>query len=120
MDQFLTATEVAEMLKVKEMTVREMFRSGRLRGFKIGKSWRTTLAMLQEDLDGMRQSQLCRRDAEARERKYGNEEIALQRRQRGRPRKDDRAEDIRPEEKVPTPLEQKKEEPVADSQTYLF
>ncbi len=119
MDQFLTATEVAEILKVKEMTVREMFRSGRLRGFKIGKSWRTTLAMLQEDLDGMRKSQLTPPDDATKDRQYGEEDIAPKRR-RGRPRKDEGSEDTRPQEKAPTPSEGTQEEPVDDSQTYLF
>jgi excisionase family DNA binding protein len=56
MEEYLTSEEVAEILKVKPLTVREMFRTQRLRGFKIGKEWRTTRAMLDEDLDGMRRA----------------------------------------------------------------
>lgn len=53
MDKILTVDDVAAILKVKPITVREMFRGKRLRAFKIGKAWRTTEAMLQEDLAGM-------------------------------------------------------------------
>lgn len=57
MDKILTVEDVADILKVKPLTVREMFRTKRLRAFKIGKSWRTTEAMLQEDLQGMSDDQ---------------------------------------------------------------
>jgi len=50
MDEILTVDDVAERLKVKPITVREMFRDKRLRAFKVGKAWRTTEAMFQEDL----------------------------------------------------------------------
>ncbi len=50
MDKILTVTDVAEILKVKEITVREMFREKRIRAFKMGKAWRTTESMLQEDI----------------------------------------------------------------------
>jgi len=53
MDKILTVEDVAAVLQVKPITVREMFRGKRLRAFKIGKAWRTTEAMLQEDLAGM-------------------------------------------------------------------
>ncbi len=51
MDKILTVNDVAGILQVKAITVREMFREKRLRGFKVGKAWRTTEAMLQEDID---------------------------------------------------------------------
>ncbi len=53
MENFLTVHEVAELLKVKPITVREMFRAQRLRGFKMGKAWRTTESMLREDLEAL-------------------------------------------------------------------
>lgn len=53
MDEMLTVEEVAEMLKVKPLTVRQMFRERRLRAFKIGKAWRTTRTWLEEDLRAM-------------------------------------------------------------------
>ena len=53
MDTMLTVEEVATILKVQPLTVRQMFREKRLRGFKIGKAWRTTLAMLEEDIAAM-------------------------------------------------------------------
>jgi len=51
MENVLTVEEVAKLLKVKPITVREMLRDQRIRGFKVGKAWRTTEAMLAEDLD---------------------------------------------------------------------
>jgi len=53
MEKILTVNNVAEILQVKAITVREMFRERRLRGFKVGKSWRTTEAMLREDIDAL-------------------------------------------------------------------
>ncbi len=50
MDNVLTVEDVARLLKVKPITVREMLRAQRIRGFKVGKAWRTTEAMLEEDL----------------------------------------------------------------------
>ncbi|HOQ90652.1 MAG TPA: helix-turn-helix domain-containing protein [Candidatus Hydrogenedentes bacterium] len=55
MDEMLTVEEVAEILKVRPLTVRQMFREQRLRGFKIGKAWRTTRTWLNEDLVAMSQ-----------------------------------------------------------------
>jgi excisionase family DNA binding protein len=51
MDNILTVNDVAAILKVKPITVREMFRDERIRGFKVGKAWRTTEKMLQEDIE---------------------------------------------------------------------
>ncbi len=39
-DEFLTPSQVAELMKVGEFTVRLWLRRGLLRGFRIGKSWR--------------------------------------------------------------------------------
>lgn len=51
MDNILTVNDVADILKIKAITVREMFRDERIRGFKVGKAWRTTEKMLQEDIE---------------------------------------------------------------------
>lgn len=51
MDKILTVNDVADVLKVKPITVREMLRTERIRGFKVGKAWRTTEKMLQEDIE---------------------------------------------------------------------
>jgi len=53
MEKILTVREVAEIIKVKPITVREMFRQKRLRAFKVGKSWRTTERMLEEDIEAL-------------------------------------------------------------------
>ncbi|MBX3176170.1 MAG: helix-turn-helix domain-containing protein [Candidatus Hydrogenedentes bacterium] len=50
MEKILTVNDVADILQVKAITVREMFREKRLRGFKVGKAWRTTEPMLREDI----------------------------------------------------------------------
>lgn len=52
-DKILTVDDVAGILRVKPITVREMFREKRLRAFKVGKGWRTTEKMLQEDIDSI-------------------------------------------------------------------
>ena len=53
MEKILTVNEVAEILSVKPITVREMFREKRLRAFKVGKAWRTTESMLREDIESL-------------------------------------------------------------------
>lgn len=53
MEKILTVNEVAEILSVKPITVREMFREKRLRAFKVGKAWRTTETMLREDIESL-------------------------------------------------------------------
>ncbi len=53
MDKILTVREVAGILKVEPLTVRQMFRQNRLRGFKMGKSWRMTETTLNEDIEAM-------------------------------------------------------------------
>ncbi|HOL20491.1 MAG TPA: helix-turn-helix domain-containing protein [Candidatus Hydrogenedens sp.] len=52
-EKVLTVEDIAEFLKLKPLTIRQMFRTGKLRGFKIGKSWRTTETFLIEDLNKM-------------------------------------------------------------------
>jgi len=53
MEKILTVNDVATILQVKAITVREMFREKRIRGFKVGKAWRTTEIMLREDIDAI-------------------------------------------------------------------
>ncbi len=50
-EKVLTVEDISEFLKLKPLTVRQMFRCGKLRGFKIGKSWRTTESLFVEDLN---------------------------------------------------------------------
>ncbi len=57
MDKILTVIDVAQILQVKPITVREMFREQRLRAFKVGKAWRTTEAMLREDIADLARGQ---------------------------------------------------------------
>lgn len=53
MEKILTVNDVAEVLQVKPITVREMFREQRIRGFKVGKAWRTTEEMLTQDISSL-------------------------------------------------------------------
>ncbi len=53
MERILTVEKVAEILCVKPFTVRQMFREGRLSGFKVGKAWRITESALQADIRRM-------------------------------------------------------------------
>lgn len=46
-----TPKEVAEILKTSERTVQEMFRSRKLKGMKVGKSWRISDEALQDFID---------------------------------------------------------------------
>jgi excisionase family DNA binding protein len=55
MEKILTVEDVAALLQVKPITVREMFREKRLRAFKMGKAWRTTESMLREDIESLAQ-----------------------------------------------------------------
>lgn len=50
--EYLTSDQIAAELKVHPQTVQRYFREGGLRGRKIGKSWRTTRAALNEWLTG--------------------------------------------------------------------
>lgn len=52
-EKVLTVEDISEFLKLKPLTIRQMFRNGKLRGFKIGKSWRTTESLFVEDLNKM-------------------------------------------------------------------
>ncbi|HNR32482.1 MAG TPA: helix-turn-helix domain-containing protein [Candidatus Hydrogenedentes bacterium] len=57
LENMLTVEDVAQILHVSPLTVRYMFRQKRLRGFKFGKSWRTTRKILQEDIENVARSQ---------------------------------------------------------------
>lgn len=52
-EKILNVSDVADILQVKPITVREMFREKRLRAFKVGKGWRTTRRMLEEDIEAL-------------------------------------------------------------------
>ena len=47
----LTVREVAEILKLKESTVRQMISAGKLRAIKFGREWRVTQHDLAACLD---------------------------------------------------------------------
>jgi len=47
-DKILTPTEVAEILRLDEWTVKRFFRSKELPGFKIGGQWRVHQSTLDE------------------------------------------------------------------------
>lgn len=59
LENMLTVEDVAQILHVKPLTVRQMFRQKRLRGFKLGKAWRTTREMLQEDIETVARGQVA-------------------------------------------------------------
>ncbi len=50
-EKLLTPTDVADRLQVNERTVTIWLRTGRLRGFKIGKEWRISPDDLQAYLE---------------------------------------------------------------------
>jgi excisionase family DNA binding protein len=52
MRDLLTVKEVAEELKVKEATVTEWLRTGKLRGVKAGRQWRVPADAVEEFLKG--------------------------------------------------------------------
>jgi excisionase family DNA binding protein len=52
----LTVREVAEMLKLKESTIRQMIASGRLRAIKFGREWR----VIPQDLEACLQAHATR------------------------------------------------------------
>lgn len=54
MEQIFTVDEVAEILRVKPFTVRQMFRERRLSGFKVGKAWRITESALKTEIDRLK------------------------------------------------------------------
>ena len=51
-DKWLTPLEVADLLRVKESTVRSWLRSGKLEGFNVGFTWRIPLAALDKKRKG--------------------------------------------------------------------
>jgi excisionase family DNA binding protein len=50
MRHLMTVKEVAEELKVKEATVTEWLRTGKLRGVKAGRQWRIPASAVEEFL----------------------------------------------------------------------
>jgi len=71
MDKILTVNDVADILQVKDITVREMFRESRLRGFKVGKAWRTTREMLEEDIAALARGETPGAGANANKKQKG-------------------------------------------------
>ena len=52
-DELLTVTEAAKRLKIHEVTLRGMLRSGQVRGMKFGaRQWRIPSSSLQEFING--------------------------------------------------------------------
>lgn len=49
--RYLTVAEVAEILRIRDYTVREYLRNGELRGYKIGDVWRVAEEDLKEFLE---------------------------------------------------------------------
>ena len=49
--KLLTVKDVAEILRIKEKTVREMLRNEKLKGFKIENSWRVKKEDLEKYID---------------------------------------------------------------------
>ncbi len=47
-DQFFTIEEMAEILKVKKVTLYRMARAGKIPAIKFGKSWRFSATLLEE------------------------------------------------------------------------
>jgi excisionase family DNA binding protein len=63
-DEFLTADEVAQLLRMPLSTVHKLAREGTLHGFKIGKAWRFRktrllehIAQLEREADGRAQEE---------------------------------------------------------------
>jgi excisionase family DNA binding protein len=50
--ELLTAREAGDMLKVSDQTIRTMIKNGKIRGFKVGRSWR----IKREEIDKLLQS----------------------------------------------------------------
>lgn len=50
-EKFMTPREVAEILQINEQTVRRYLREGKLKGLKIGHTWRISEKQLQEFIE---------------------------------------------------------------------
>lgn len=87
MEKILTVNEVAEILSVKPITVREMFREKRLRAFKVGKAWRTTETMLREDIEALAHAAVADDDPEAVPTPTGDDSMAKTNRPASKPSK---------------------------------
>ncbi|MBE0450335.1 MAG: helix-turn-helix domain-containing protein [Clostridia bacterium] len=54
-DEIMTLTEVAEYLKISEVTTYKMMQSGKIPGFKIGRSWRIKREDLEHHIDSLKE-----------------------------------------------------------------
>lgn len=54
-DEIMTLTEVAEYLKISEVTTYKMMQSGKIPGFKIGRSWRIKREDLNNHIDTLKE-----------------------------------------------------------------
>jgi excisionase family DNA binding protein len=52
----LTLNEVAEILRIDDATARNLFTSGTLKGFKVGRQWRMTREALISHIEGGQQA----------------------------------------------------------------
>jgi len=49
-EEFLTAKDVAEILKISVKTARKMMQNGDIKGFKVGREWRVSTEKFNEYL----------------------------------------------------------------------
>jgi excisionase family DNA binding protein len=128
MDKILTVEDVAAIMQVQAITVRQMFREQRLRAFKMGKSWRTTEKMLQEDVEALARGELPPPLPKATAFSPMTARVAAHSdgapAQRKAPRKRVKAEPVETVPETPAPKPEpktrKKEEAPDDSQQLLF
>ena len=59
MDQRMSVKEVAAVWSVDQRTVLQLLRTGRLRGFKIGRVWRISSAAVRDYEDANRQKEVA-------------------------------------------------------------
>ena len=50
--ELLTTQEASNILKVSDQTIRDMIRTGRLPGFKVGRAWRIRREALEKIIQG--------------------------------------------------------------------
>lgn len=53
-DRYMTVREIADMLRIKETTVRTLFATGQLPGVKVGMVWRAKREELEQFLSSRR------------------------------------------------------------------
>ena len=58
--QIMTVREIADLLKLKEVTICSMVSEGKLPGFKLGKSWRFDVNEIEEWLAGMKHGSVAK------------------------------------------------------------